>query len=81
MHNNRYTVIFTTLITMVLAFVLSSVYSSLEEITEANVRADIKKNILTSLGFEPSVEIPWSRENVETIFLSLIHISEPTRPY
>ena len=25
-------------------------------------------SILTSLGFEPSVEIPWSRENVETIF-------------
>jgi|TARA_B110000196_G_scaffold319493_1_gene337713 Na+-transporting NADH:ubiquinone oxidoreductase subunit C len=53
---------------MVLAFVLSSVYSSLEEITEANVRADIKKNILTSLGFKPSEEMPWSRENVEAIF-------------
>ncbi|MDB9722490.1 MAG: NADH:ubiquinone reductase (Na(+)-transporting) subunit C [Fidelibacterota bacterium] len=68
MHNNRYTIIFTTLITMVLAFVLSSVYSSLEEITEANVQADIKKNILTSLGFQPSEEIPWSKENVEAIF-------------
>ena len=68
MHDNRYTIIFTTLITMVLAFVLSSVYSSLEEITEANVRADIKKNILTSLGFKPSEEMPWSRENVEAIF-------------
>ena len=68
MHNNRYTIIFTTLITMVLAFVLSSVYSSLEELTEANVRADIKKNILTSLGFKPSEEMPWSRENVEAIF-------------
>jgi len=72
MHSNKYTIIFTMLITMVLAFVLSSVYSSLEEQTERNVRADIKKNILSSLGFVPSEDMPWTTENVETIFTNSI---------
>ena len=75
MHSNRYTIIFTMLITMVLAFVLSSVYSSLEEQTERNFQADIKKNILSSLGFTPDHNTSWTTENVEAIFkLSLIHI-------
>jgi len=68
MHSNRYTLIFTTLITMILAFVLSSAYSSLEDITISNIQADIKKNILSSLGFTPSSEAPWTTENVEQIF-------------
>ena len=72
MHSNKYTIIFTMLITMVLAFVLSSVYSSLEEQTERNVQADIKKNILSSLGFVPTEDMPWTTENVETIFTSSI---------
>ena len=68
MHSNRYTLIFTTLITTILAFVLSSAYSSLEDITLSNIQADIKKNILSSLGFTPSNEAPWTTENVEQIF-------------
>ena len=72
MHSNKYTIIFTMLITMVLAFVLSSVYSSLEEQTERNIQADIKKNILSSLGFVPSEDMPWTTENVESIFTSSI---------
>jgi len=68
MHSNRYTLIFTTLITMILAFVLSSAYSSLEDITYNNIQADIKKNILSSLGFTPSNEDSWTTEKVEQIF-------------
>ena len=68
MHSNRYTLIFTTTITMVLAFILSSVFSSLDDLTQKNIQADIKKNILSSLGFSPSIEAPWTVENVEEIF-------------
>ena len=68
MHSNKYTIIFTMLITMVLAFVLSSVYSSLEEQTERNFKADIKKNILSSLGFAPDENTVWTTEDVEAIF-------------
>ena len=68
MHSNRYTLIFTTMITMVLAFILSSVFSSLDALTQKNIQADIKKNILSSLDFSPSVEAPWTVENVEEIF-------------
>jgi len=68
MHSNRYTLIFTTLVTMILAFILSSAYSSLEDITNSNIQADIKKNILSSLGFAPSNKAPWTTENVEQIF-------------
>ena len=53
---------------MILAFVLSSAYSSLEDITYNNIQADIKKNILSSLGFTPSNEDPWTTEKVEQIF-------------
>ena len=72
MHSNRYTIIFTMLITTILAFVLSSVYSSLEEQTERNFQADIKKNILSSLGFTPDKDSPWTTENVEKIFKNSI---------
>ena len=68
MHSNRYTLIFTTMITMVLAFILSSVFSSLDALTQKNIQADIKKNILSSLDFSPTVEDPWTVENVEEIF-------------
>jgi len=68
MYSNRYTLIFTTLVTMILAFILSSTYSSLEDITNSNIQADIKKNILSSLGFAPSIKAPWTTENVEQIF-------------
>ena len=68
MHSNRYTLIFTTMITMILAFILSSVFSSLDALTQKNIQADIKKNILSSLDFSPSVKAPWTVENVEEIF-------------
>ena len=68
MHSNRYTLIFTTMITMILAFILSSVFSSLDDLTQKNIQADIKKNILSSLDFSPTVEDPWTVENVEEIF-------------
>tara|TARA_Y100000590_G_scaffold269774_1_gene302923 strand:+ start:6706 stop:7362 length:657 start_codon:yes stop_codon:yes gene_type:complete len=47
---------------------LSSVFTSLKDITDKNVQADIKKNILSSLGFKSSEEFPWTQENVEQIF-------------
>lgn len=68
MHSNRYTLFFTSAITIILAFMLSSVFTSLKDITERNVQADIKKNILSSLGFKSSEEIPWTPDNVEKIF-------------
>ena len=68
MHSNRYTLLFTSAITIILAFMLTSVFTSLEDITERNVQADIKKNILSSLGFKSSEEFPWTPDNVEKIF-------------
>ena len=68
MHSNRYTLLFTSAITIILAFMLSSVFTTLKDITDRNVQADIKKNILSSLGFKSSEEYPWTPNNVEKIF-------------
>ena len=72
MHSNRYTLIFAMAITIVLAFFLSLADSSLKEKYEKNVEVDIRKNILTSLGFSPTDDLPWTSENVESIFQNSI---------
>ena len=72
MHSNRYTIIFTMVITIVLAFFLSMADSSLYDKYQKNVEVDIRKNILTSLGFSPTDDLPWTSENVESIFKSSI---------
>ena len=72
MHSNRYTIIFTMVITIVLAFFLSMADSSLYDKYQKNVEVDIRKNILTSLGFSPTDDLPWTSENVESIFNSSI---------
>ena len=68
MHSNRYTLIFAMAITIVLAFFLSLADSSLKDKYEKNVEVDIRKNILLSLGFSPTDDLPWTNENVESIF-------------
>ena len=72
MHSNRYTLLFTAIVTIVLAFLLSIVDSSLKEKYESNVEVDIKKNILRSLGFRSSDDLPWTNEDVESIFQNSI---------
>ena len=72
MHSNRYTIIFTMVITIVLAFFLSMADSSLYDKYQKNVEVDIRKNILTELGFSPTDDLPWTSENVESIFKSSI---------
>ena len=72
MHSNRYTLLFTAIVTVVLAFLLSIVDSSLKEKYESNVEVDIKKNILRSLGFRSSDDLPWTNEDVESIFQNSI---------
>ena len=68
MHSNRYTLIFTTIVTLILGFSLSQADASLKTIINDNVNVDIKKNMLSSLGFEPTAASPWTNENVESIF-------------
>ena len=68
MHSNSYTLIFTMVITIVLAFFLSLADSSLKEMRERNIEVDIRKNILSSLGFSSTDDLPWTNENVKTIF-------------
>ena len=72
MHSNRYTLIFTMVITIVLAFFLSLADSSLIEMRERNIEVDIRKNILSSLGFSSTDDLPWTNENVKTIFQNSI---------
>ena len=72
MHSNSYTLIFTMVITIVLAFFLSLADSSLKEMRERNIEVDIRKNILSSLGFSSTDDLPWTNENVKTIFQNSI---------
>ena len=72
MHSNRYTIIFTMVITIVLAFFLSMADSSLYDKYQKNVEVDIRKNILTSLGFSPTDVLLMNYENVESIFQNSI---------
>tara|TARA_B100000902_G_scaffold316845_1_gene308318 strand:+ start:309 stop:1025 length:717 start_codon:yes stop_codon:yes gene_type:complete len=68
MHSNNYTLIFTAILTIILGFFVSTADSSLREMREKNIEADIRKNILSSLGFEELEEEPWTNEKVEEMF-------------
>ena len=68
MHSNKYTLIFTAVLTIILGFFVSTADSSLKDMREKNIEADIRKNILSSLGFKETLESPWTNERVEEIF-------------
>ena len=68
MHSNKYTLMFTAVLTIVLGFFVSTADSSLKDMREKNIEADIRKNILSSLGFKETIESPWTNERVEEIF-------------
>lgn len=68
MHSNKYTLIFTAVLTIILGFFVSTADSSLKDMREKNIEADIRKNILSSLGFKETIESPWTNERVEEIF-------------
>ena len=68
MHSNNYTLMFTAILTIVLGFFVSTADSSLKEMREKNIEADIRKNILSSLGFEELEQEPWTNEKVDKMF-------------
>ena len=68
MHSNKYTLIFTAALTIILGFFVSTADSSLKDMREKNIEADIRKNILSSLGFKETLDSPWTNERVEEIF-------------
>ena len=68
MHSNKYTLVFTAILTIILGFFVSTADSSLKDMREKNIEADIRKNILSSLGFKETLENPWTNERVEEIF-------------
>ena len=68
MHSNNYTLMFTAILTIVLGFFVSTADSSLKEMREKNIEADIRKNILSSLGFNEMESEPWTNEKVDKMF-------------
>ena len=75
---NGYTFGFALGICLVCSLSLSAVSLGLKDQQEANVRRDLQKNIMLSLGLPEKGEVSGSA--IDSL-LSLIHISEPTRPY
>ena len=68
MHSNSYTIIFTSLVTIVLGSFLSIAAGTLEETQDRNVENDSKKNILSSLGYKPGSDKPWTSDEIARIF-------------
>jgi len=68
MHSNSYTIIFTSLVTIVLGSFLSIAAGTLEETQDRNVENDSKKNILSSLGYKPGFDKPWTSDEITRIF-------------
>ena len=68
MHSNSYTIIFTSLVTIVLGSFLSIAAGTLEETQDLNVENDSKKNILSSLGYKPGSDKPWTSDEITRIF-------------
>ena len=60
MRSDTYTIIFTMIVTVILGLGLSVTADSLRDRQELNEELDIKKNILSVLGFGKNKE--WSNE-------------------
>ena len=68
MHSNSYTVIFTSIVTIILGGFLSVAAGTLKDMQDLNVKNDSKKNILSSLGYKPESDKPWTSDEITRIF-------------
>ena len=68
MHSNSYTIIFTSIVTIILGSFLSIAAGTLKETQDLNVENDSKKNILSSLGYKPGFDKPWTSDEITRIF-------------
>ena len=66
MRSDAYTIIFTMIVAVILGLGLSMTADSLRERQKLNVQLDIKKNILSVLGFEQNAN--WTDEDVQTMY-------------
>ena len=77
MRSDLYTIAFTTIITVILGLGLSATADSLKERQVLNEELDIKKNILSVLGYKQ--DTPWTNEEVQSLYdanISEIRIDE-----
>ena len=66
MRSDLYTIAFTTIITVILGLGLSATADSLRERQVLNEELDIKKNILSVLGYKQ--DTPWTNEEVQSLY-------------
>ena len=71
MRSDAYTIAFTTIITVILGLGLSATADSLRDRQILNEQLDIKKNILSVLGYKQ--ETPWTNEEVQSLYDSNIN--------
>ena len=77
MRSDLYTITFTTIITVILGLGLSATADSLRERQVLNEELDIKKNILSVLGYKQ--DTPWTNEEVQSLYdanISEIRVDE-----
>ena len=60
MRSDAYTIIFTMIVAVILGLGLSTTADSLRERQNLNVELDIKKNILSVLGFEQNATVSYT---------------------
>ena len=66
MRSDTYTIVFTTIVTVVLGLGLSVTADSLRERQSINEELDIKKNILSFLGFNLSSD--WGNDQIQSLY-------------
>ena len=66
MRSDAYTITFTTIITVILGLGLSYTADSLRGRQILNEELDIKKNILSVLGYKQ--DVPWTNEEVQSLY-------------
>ena len=66
MRSDAYTIIFTMIVAVILGLGLSTTADSLRERQNLNVELDIKKNILSVLGFEQNAN--WTNEDIQNMY-------------
>ena len=67
MRSDTYTIIFTSVVTVVLGLVISSTADSLRDRQEINEALDIKKNILSVLGYNQALSV-WTDDKIQSVY-------------
>ena len=67
MRSDTYTIIFTSVVTVVLGLVISFTADSLRDRQEINEALDIKKNILSVLGYNQAISV-WTDDKIQSVY-------------